>query len=162
MSRAVEVSLWLLALVLLALAGSRVRAGVTPAPAPAPEPAASSDLPSPSAEDLARAALVVATTDPFRIDRRPAEVPFGEPEAGTYTAGPFVEEVAPEVRPSLVGLVGPPWEALLQGIPGYPGSVLVRPGDTLGEFIVRAVGRDHAILQSADTTWNLTIEESWQ
>jgi hypothetical protein len=62
----------------------------------------------------------------------------------------------------LRGLVGgPPWDALIEGIPGHEGAVVARVGQTLGGITVRAVRRDTVIARGMDTTWKLTIGRSW-
>lgn len=101
------------------------------------------------AGDLARQ---VALSDPFRFDRRPSELPFG--------AAP-VEQGVPERftarAPEVSGIVGPPWRAALEGVPGREGGVLVGMGDTLAGWRVMAVRRDTIVIQAKDTTWRLAV-----
>jgi hypothetical protein len=62
----------------------------------------------------------------------------------------------------LRGIVGgPPWDAMIDGIPGRQGSVLVRRGDTLGGLTVSAINRDTVTIHGSDTTWRLFIKRSW-
>ena len=111
------------------------------------------------ADSIAQAVAYVVANDPFRLSRHPATVAYS----------PALEGLAPPVearppRPNLVlrGVVGgPPWSAILDGLPGREGSVLVRRGDSLGTLIVRAVGRDTVIIKGADTTWRLTVKRTW-
>ena len=108
------------------------------------------------ADSIAQAVAYVVANDPFRLSRHPATVAYS----------PALEGFAPPAvarppRPNLVlrGIVGgPPWGAILDGLPGRDGSVLVRRGDTLGTLVVRAVGRDTVIINGADTTWRLTVK----
>jgi hypothetical protein len=111
---------------------------------------------------LAGAARTVVERNPFRLDRRPATVAFGAMAGMTEMeayADPEPEHPAPVVR-GIVG--GPPWEALLEGIPGRDGSLLVRPGDVLGELRVRSISRDTVVVQGTDITWKLTLKPAWQ
>lgn len=112
-----------------------------------------------AADSIAQAAAYVTASDPFRLSRQPASVAYS----------PALEGLAPPVaqgppRPTLVlrGIVGgPPWSAILDGVPGRDGSVVVRRGDSLGTLVVRVVGRDTVIINGADTTWRLTVKRSW-
>jgi hypothetical protein len=62
----------------------------------------------------------------------------------------------------LAGTVGgPPWAALVEGIPGREGAVLVRAGDVLGTLTVRTVKRDTVTIQARDTVWRLSLKKPW-
>jgi len=64
---------------------------------------------------------------------------------------------------ALAGIIGgPPWEALLTGLPGKDGSFLVRQGDVIDGFRLRSVGRDSVVVQASDTTWRLAVKSPWQ
>lgn len=110
-------------------------------------------------EVLVAAAEVLVARDPFRLERRPSAV--------AYT--PALESAPPPPprppRPTLAvtGIVGgPPWEALIEGMPGRQGSVLVRRGDTLSGLRVRSVTRDTVRITGMDTTWALGVRRAWQ
>lgn len=108
------------------------------------------------ADSIAHAAEYTIANDPFRLSRRPATVAYS----------PALEGLAPPPvarppRPNFVlrGIVGgPPWSAIIDGIPGREGSVLLRKGDSVAAFVIRAVGRDSVIIKGADTTWQLTVK----
>ena len=105
------------------------------------------------AESLARAVDAIRDGNIFRRDRRVAE------DAPAPTSPPSAMGMRPP-RPPLVlrGLVGgPPWDAVLEGIPGREGTVVVRVGDSLNGFTVRAVRGDTVFVRSQDTTWKLTL-----
>jgi len=103
----------------------------------------------------------VAKTDPFRLDRRPTDVPFGTQAAASTPPAPGPNAAGPNL--SLSGIVGgPPWVALLDGIPGHEGSALMRVGDTLGGIKVRAVTATTATISGFDTTWKLTVKRPWK
>ncbi|HEU4557817.1 MAG TPA: hypothetical protein VFS20_08200, partial [Longimicrobium sp.] len=112
------------------------------------------------------AASSVARGDPFRLDRRPAPVAFSaRPDAMGGVPGMMQPPPPPPPpRPQLAvsGIVGPPWTALLEGVPGRDGPVLVRGGERLGELQVRQVGPNGVVVVGMDTIWRLTIRKAWQ
>lgn len=111
-------------------------------------------------ESLAAAVRRIAEHDPFRIDHRPASASY---RPDLETAAP-TQPVQPPPRPVLVlaGTVGgPPWAALVEGIPGREGAVLVRAGDVLGTLTVRTVKRDTVTIQARDTVWRLSLKKPW-
>jgi hypothetical protein len=66
--------------------------------------------------------------------------------------------VAPKPRLVLRGVLGgPPWEAVLEGIPGREGSVVVRTGEVIGGLTIRAIRNNAVFVQGMDTTWTLTM-----
>ncbi len=102
--------------------------------------------------DLGDLAHRITESDPFRLDRRPSPLPFGSAPAE------LVAEVPPAARPpSVTGIVGPPWRAALEGIPGRDGAVLVKAGDTLNGWRVREVRRDSIVIVMQETTWRLAV-----
>jgi hypothetical protein len=62
----------------------------------------------------------------------------------------------------LAGVIGPPWQALIEGIPGHPGAVVLRQGQRIEDMRVISITRDRAVVQGADTTWRLTLKRNWQ
>jgi hypothetical protein len=68
----------------------------------------------------------------------------------------------PRVPLVLAGVIGPPWQALIEGIPGHSGAVVVRAGDRVEDLRVLSITRDRAVIQGADTTWRLTLKQTWQ
>ena len=160
--RGVERTLWASAIVaggFALVAGSRAAVSARGAPgAIAAEPRAPRTF---AAESLTTAARVVVSRDPFRLDRRPASVAYSAELDGAPMAPP-----PPAVpRPALAvgGIVGGPrtWAALLTGLPGREGSVLVRTGDRFGDLAVKSVGRDTVVVRGADTTWRLAVRRGW-
>jgi hypothetical protein len=159
----VEITLWALALAAGAMAGigwrraappSTSDASVVPAEPPAPRTF--------GAESLTTAARRVVVRDPFRLDRRPAAVAYRPELEGVPLPPPPPR--APRPALAVGGILGRPgsWAALLAGVPGREGSVLVRPGDVLGELVVRSVGPDTVVVRGADTTWRLGVRRTWQ
>ena len=95
---------------------------------------------------------------PFRLpSRRPAV---------RYGASPVVAP-APVPRPpkpalALTGVLwGPEPAALLLGLPGAEGEVVVHPGETHGSIHVRAIHPQAIELEGMDTTWVLTVRMPW-
>jgi len=67
----------------------------------------------------------------------------------------------PKPRLVLQGLIGgPPWDAIVQGIPGHEGSYVVRAGDSVSGLKIRSVKRDGATIRGMDTTWILTLRRA--
>ena len=156
----IERGLWSMTVLATVVAAIEVRASTT-APMLAARPAlrAPAEPRRLDADSIAQAVAYVVANDPFRLSRQPA----------TTAYSPALEGLAPPVvtrppRPSLVlrGIVGgPPWSAIVDGIPGRDGSALLRGGDSVGTLVVRAVKRDTVIINGADTTWRLTVKRSW-
>lgn len=110
-------------------------------------------------ESLEVFARTIVRGDPFRIERAPAAVP--------YQAGPSPETGGTPPTPAkpplaLAGLIGgPPWAAILEGMPGQTGSVIARTGDVFGALRVRHIDHDGAVITGMDTTWILTLKHRW-
>jgi hypothetical protein len=114
------------------------------------------------ADSVRAAAARIAQHDPFRVDHRPATVPYRPGQDCSAQQAPPPPK-PPKPRLALSGIIGgPPWSAILDSVPGRVGSVLVRKGDTLGGLRVRSVGRDTVIVQGADTVWKLIVKRPWQ
>lgn len=160
-----EQALWAAA-VLVALWGWMAWRGAVPAPqgvadAPLAAPPAAAAW---SRATLQDAAGIVAARDPFRLDRRPADVRFVATLPGVGPPPSMAPPPPPPERPNLafVGIVGPPWEALVEGFPGREGAVLVQAGERVGNYRVRSIRPDLVVVQGPDTTWRLTLKGTWQ
>jgi hypothetical protein len=80
-------------------------------------------------------------------------------------AGPsaLAQSVVAHVRPTLVlrGIIGgPPWQAIVDGIPGQSAGAIVRQGMAFDAITIRTVTRDTVFVQSPDTSWKLTLARS--
>lgn len=166
--RRMEALLWALALAVLLPGGTRWRRAEPAAEAPpAARDAAPAEPRRVPRERLASAAASVAGGNPFRLDRAPAPIGFQQPPApgmpGTFP-GMAPYEPPPPPRPQLLvsGIVGPPWQAMLEGVPGREGAVVVRQGEVLGELRIREITRSVVVVASPDTTWRLTVRTPWQ
>lgn len=165
-----EALLWMLALVFAVLGGARWRRAEPAAQAP---PAALGATP-PEPRRIPRARLAeagrsVVGGNPFRLDRAPAPLGFNQPDPGMGMPGmmpgmPPPYTPPPPPRPQLLvsGIVGPPWQALLEGVPGREGAVVVKRGDVLGDLRVRDITESVVVVASPDTTWRLTVRTPWQ
>lgn len=135
-----------------------------PAPArgdPSPVPPSLPATPAwaPSTDSLENAVSVIEAGNLFRSDRVSATE--SEPEARAPSGQP---PVPPNARPqlSLRGLVGgPPWDAIIDGIPGRDGPVVLRSGQPTAGFTLHRVRHDTAIIHSPDTIWKLTLRRTW-
>lgn len=106
-------------------------------------------------DTLGSAAARTAEHDPFRLERRPASVAFS-----TTPIGPAMPQTpaAPTIHIALQGTIGgPPWQAILSGIPGHDGTAVVHGGDTLGGITIRRVSRDSVVVRVKDSTWTVTL-----
>jgi len=109
---------------------------------------------------LGRFATRLRDRDPFRLDRRPTDLRYNPWE----TTPPVAPQRAPMRPPvSLAGLLGgPPWNALIEGIPGREGGVLLAVGDSSGGIRFVALRGDTVLLAGFDTTWSLTARRAWR
>jgi hypothetical protein len=63
------------------------------------------------------------------------------------------------VNITLKGIAGgPPWTAMVQGIPGRRGIAMLTEGERLDSLLVRSITADRVIVVGPDTTWVLTME----
>ncbi len=148
--------------VLLALgAGALVRAATTRL---APSELSSTNLHQPppppqSAYPVESLSQVVVVRDPFRITRRPADVAYDPLRA----ASPATSDAGPKPTLVLSGIVwGAVPEAVLEGLPGYEGSRLVRVRDLVAGLLVKQIQRDRVVIAGMDTVWTLRVREPWK
>lgn len=154
-SRLVETGLWgaAVALLVTAAAGARApRTGVSAVPRGASRAAETADVNG----DAAASQLVAE--DPFRAARHPSPIAYRPDIEGAPPPPPRASRPALGVS-GIVG--GPPWSAVLEGVPGREGGALVQAGDTLGGLKVRMVRRDTVVITGMDTTWRLIVRRAW-
>ena len=159
-ARVLDPVLWAITVIALTVTAIEVTHLVALPRVPAPAIWASADLTWPMHRDsLGENAARIVEHDPFRVERRPPDVAFG-----TQTGGASATNVS-SARPQLTlsGIVGgPPWAALLNGVPGHDGTALVHTGDTLSGFTVLAVRATSVTISGMDTTWHLTVNDPWR
>ncbi len=100
--------------------------------------------------DLGDVAAEIVASNPFRLDRKAAPLPFGSSssEGAPQSAHP---------APRITGIAGPPWRASLAGVPGRTGEILIATGDTVGGWRVVAVRHDFVVIQAPDTVWRIDV-----
>lgn len=107
--------------------------------------------------------FVIADTIPdavTRIVQRNIFQPNGAPATASANQIAAVSPTPAPVRPILLlrGIVGgPPWSAVVQGVPGREGAVVMRLADTLSGLRISAIRRDTVVVRSTDTTWTLSL-----
>jgi hypothetical protein len=114
--------------------------------------------PRPNDSVLADAEDATVSNDPFRLANAPAAVRF-DPAVEGESPSPLV----PVVRPTLVLkaiIGGPPWQAVIDGIPGQPPGTIAGPGARFDKLVIRSVTRDTVVVQGPDTTWSLAFKGS--
>ncbi len=106
---------------------------------------------------LRAAAETTVANDPFRLSNSPPDV---DASVRSNNAKP---SPARAPRPVLVLKAitgGPPWQAIVAGIPGQSGDALVAPGGTFGALTVQSITRDAVVVRAPDTTWTLSLKRS--
>lgn len=129
------------------------------APAPAIWPVAQPTAPI-AADSLAVLTARIVDSDVFRLDRKPADAAYGATPDSTANRAAMTA-AAPRPPLVLVGIVGPPWRALLDGVPGHDGSMVLHAGQSVAGLRVRDVTATAATISGADTTWHLTVKRTW-
>jgi len=107
---------------------------------------------------LEEAEDVTSSNDPFRLANAPSSVRYDPNNEGTIAGA--ASYVPPPIRPNMIlkAIVGgPPWQAMVDGIPGQPPGTLVRAGSTFDKLVAKDVGRDSVVIRGPDTTWVLTF-----
>jgi hypothetical protein len=98
--------------------------------------------------------------DPFRLERHASPIAYKPELEGVAPPPPPQRPPHPTLTVSGI-LGGPPWDALLEGVPGHDGSMLVHPGDVIGTLKIRSVSRDTVVVTGDDTTWHLALKRTW-
>lgn len=154
--------LLLVATVVLAAVGARrwnhlppLAAETLPTVAPLARVAA-----TPSDDSLSAAGEAIVANDPFRLANAPAAVRYDPAaEDAAAGAGGYVAPPAPRPRLVLKAIVGgPPWQAIIDGIPGQPAGTVVRAGNAFEKLTVTSVTRDEVVVHGMDTVWTLSFK----
>ena len=109
---------------------------------------------------LATQAARLRARDPFRLDRKPAAVRYNPWETVTAPVATPPRALPPLALAGLVG--GPPWNALIEGVPGAEGGFLLTLGDSAKGILFTALRGDTVFLVGFDTTWSLTPRRPWR
>ncbi|MGH7649040.1 MAG: hypothetical protein ACREND_13050 [Gemmatimonadaceae bacterium] len=158
-ARTIAIALWGVAFLALVGAGatwrralrSQAAAAATVWPAPTPQA-------QPSVDSLAVLTSRIIDRDAFRLDRKPAAIAYRVAGDSAITSAELPPSV-PKPQLALVGIVGgPPWAALVNGVPAHDGTVLVHASDTLSGLRIRAVSPEGVTITGLDTVWHLTTK----
>jgi hypothetical protein len=131
-------------------------------PAPQPQAAAARSSTDSAYPALDSAAVAIVSNDPFRLANEPAAVRYDANDDSRVGRAGNTPPPAP-LRPTmkLKAIVGgPPWQAVVDGIPGQPPGTIVRTGSTFDRLLARRVTRDSVLMQGPDTTWVLTFQRN--
>lgn len=144
-------------------AGSR--AMLTPvvqieSPAP-PPPAGPATQPIAELEIEPRLVKLSIARPIFRSDRLAPSHDFDPEREQDRSAPP--DPPAPKPALSISGLVwGDQPAAVVEGLPGIEGSMVLREGDSAAGFKVVRIEGERVIIRGLDTTWRLPVKESWR
>jgi hypothetical protein len=127
------------------------------APVPVP-PAAHKAAPYPSAAALDRARTNLIEENPFRINRLPGLVRVGQPLEQTVASVSPARIAIPRPQLTVRAIVGgPPWSALVEGLPNTSGSVVVRTGEAFDWITIGDITRDTLVAAARDTAWKYSV-----
>jgi len=113
----------------------------------------------PTLDSLEDAVSDMTEQNLFRTERESAEQGPASPAAAIQQGALALAPPHP-AAPQLVlrGIIGgPPWEAIIDGIPGHEAGVLLRAGQGMAGVAIRTVRRDTVVARGFDTTWVLTL-----
>jgi hypothetical protein len=157
--RRIERGLWLVAAAATSVSIVALRAGdtdVSDVTIPV-LPTAMLALPRATVDSLEQAVGDIGKRNLFRPERAMADV-----RSVPTVVGAPMPAISTRPRLLLRGVLGgPPWDALVEGIPGHEGAVVMRAGQTLAGITIRAIHRDTVFVRGLDTTWTLTLGRSW-
>lgn len=97
---------------------------------------------------------LLAARNPFRLSRRPG-LSADDATVASESATPEVVVAPVYVVKGIVG--GPPWLAVMDGLPGQPAGTVVRAGSTYENLRIRSVTRDTVVLEVDDRTIRLAM-----
>jgi hypothetical protein len=93
--------------------------------------------------------------NPFRADGR--MIPPKEPSQAPTLAEPAPRAVYELHLKGLVG--GPPWTAIIAGLPGVSGDRSVRLGERFRELLILEITADGVRIGGGDSTWTLSLKQ---
>jgi hypothetical protein len=114
-----------------------------------------------SDDSLTSAAEATVANDPFRLANAPSQVRYDPKVEEGMQSGAFAPPPAP--RPTLVlkAIVGgPPWQAVIDGLPGQPSGTVVREGSIFDKLSIKSVTRTEVIVGGMDTVWTLAFRST--
>jgi hypothetical protein len=120
--------------------------------------------PAPVEEDsLESLAATITDGNVFRLARRPTAAAFAVRDGRQTVSATPTPPAPPKAALILKAIIGgPPWQGVLEGVPGRDGATVVRSGDKIDRFTVRSISRDTVLIQSPDSTYRLTLKRQWE
>jgi hypothetical protein len=108
--------------------------------------------------ELVDAEESIVSNDPFRLANAPASVRYDPADELAPAAAGTSQHTALRPVMTLKAIVGgPPWQAVVDGLPGQPANTLVHAGSTYDKLVARSITRDSVVIQGPDTTWVLSF-----
>ena len=166
MSRTREIALWSAGLLVTSEATREMLAPSDSASSYPTTPAMVIAVPQPVHEDsLQTLGNLVVDGDVFRIARHSSSAEY-DGRIGAAPSGPtapqFTAPPPTKLTLTLRAIIGgPPWQGVIDGVPGHGEGLIVRPGDRIERLMVRSIGKDTVIIQAPDTTYRLTLRSEW-
>lgn len=140
--------------VLLGVLGMRAPAAVEPSPMI--DQGEAELIATDSADHSAALLRIAAESTPFRATGEVPVVRFGE------APPPPAPPPAPKPALSLSGILwGKEPAAIVEGIPGREGQILLRQGDTEGMLRIVRIDSATVTITGLDTTWVLRVRQPW-
>ena len=96
------------------------------------------------------AAESTVDNDPFRLSNSPPDIDATARSNGPRPAAPPRPSHPTLMLKAITG--GPPWQAIIGGMPGQNGDALVTPGAAFGALTVQSITRDAVVVHAPDTT----------
>lgn len=97
----------------------------------------------------------------FRADRRAPSAAY-DPEKAELPDTPPVPRM-PIPALAISGIVwGMEPAAVVEGVPGVEGSVVLRRGESAAGLRVVRIDRERVVIRGMDTTWRLVVREPWK
>lgn len=166
MSRTREIVLWSAAFLATSEATREMLTPSDSAGSYPPVPVMVIAVPQPVREDsLQTLGNLVVDGDVFRIARHGSSAEY-DGRLGAGPSGPstpqFMASPPTKLTLTLRAIIGgPPWQGVIDGVPGHGEGLIVRPGDRIERLLVRSIGKDTVIIQAPDTTYRLTLKSEW-
>jgi hypothetical protein len=141
------------------LAGVLLFRGAEATVGPARPGALAPEPPRGGTDPLAPFRRLATSGSPFRTSRQLPRVRFGD--ASLLPPAPTAPP-SPRPRPVLTGILwGQEPAAILEGMPGVEGAVVLRRGEVAGGLRLVKIAPDGAELRDADTSWTLSVRQPW-
>ncbi len=97
----------------------------------------------------------------FRADRRAPSRGYDPEQA--LRPDPPAAPLVPKPTLAITGIVwGEEPAAVVEGVPGTEGSVVLRPGDSAAGLRMVRIQGDRVVIRGMDTTWQLRVREPWK